>query len=321
MKTIRQGVAATSLLAAIALLSGCGEMRLGNAAGTTEPIVQRSFQVSSDGFLRLDSDSGNISVTTGADNMVRIELRREVRSTDRAEAERILAEMDLDFRQDGNDVHVRVRQPNSFWSFNRNRHLRLHFTVSVPARFNVDLKTGGGKISVNDLNGTVHARTSGGGLQLGRITGAVDARTSGGNIELEGGGGPVEVHTSGGHIRIGRVGGAVNAHTSGGSISVEEVQGNISASTSGGSVNASLSRQPEAECDLSTSGGSIHVLLGRDLNLNLSAHTSGGSIRSELPLTVQGQISTHRLEGRLNNGGPLLKLHTSGGSISIAPIR
>lgn len=321
MKIIGRGTAVASLSVAIALLSGCGEMRLGNAAGTSEPVVQRSFHVNPGGLLRLDSDFGNVSVTASGENMVRVELRREVRKANRAEAERILADMDLDFRQDGDDVHVRLRQPSGFWHFNRNQGLHLSFTISVPSRFNVDLKTGGGHISVNDLEGTVRARTSGGNLQLGRIAGAVDARTSGGNIDLEGGGGPVEVHTSGGHIRIGRSGGAVNAHTSGGSISVEEVQGSIKASTSGGSVNASLSRQPEAECDLSTSGGSIHVLLGRDLNLNLFAHTSGGSIRSDLPLTVQGQISTHRLEGRLNNGGPLLKLHTSGGSISIAPIR
>jgi DUF4097 and DUF4098 domain-containing protein YvlB len=131
----------------------------------------------------------------------------------------------------------------------------------------------------------------------------------------------VEVNTSGGSIRIGKVTGTVNAHTSGGSINVDEVLGTIRASTSGGSVSATISKQPEANCELSTSGGTVRVTLSKNLNLNLRAKCSGGSIHTGIPLTVQGEISKSHLEAKLNNGGPELFLHTSGGSVYLEETR
>ena len=131
----------------------------------------------------------------------------------------------------------------------------------------------------------------------------------------------MEVETSGGSIKIGKMTGSVKAHTSGGSISVDEVQGMIQASTSGGHVDATITRQPEGDCELSTSGGSIQVRLNRNLDLYLLAKTSGGSVRANnLPLNIQGEISRSRLEAKMNKGGPRLTLHTSGGSISIDEI-
>ena len=96
-----------------------------------------------------------------------------------------------------------------------------------------------------------------------------------------------------------------------------KVQGTIEASTSGGSVEATLTRQPEGDCELSTSGGSIHARLSRNLNLNLLASTGGGSVRTNVPVTIRGEVSPRRLDAKMNEGGPVLKLHTMGGSISI----
>jgi DUF4097 and DUF4098 domain-containing protein YvlB len=301
-----------------ALLSiGCDEISL----GSVRDEVHKTFRVESGGKLVVDSDLGSIDVSSGGMDQVRIDIEREVRGATNEEVEQVLQELRLDFRPEGNDVFVQARYPGSHSGFNRGGRLRLRFVILVPNKYNLELKTGGGSISVKDLQGTVQARTSGGSLQFGRINGSVNGRTSGGSISLEGGSGPVEVETSGGSIRIGKANGPVKAHTSGGGISVEEVQGMIEASTSGGSVEAMISRQPEGDCELSTSGGSIRARLSRDLNLNLFAKTSGGSVRTDIPVTVQGEISRSRLEAKMNQGGPSLRLHTSGGSISITGLK
>ena len=100
-------------------------------------------------------------------------------------------------------------------------------------------------------------------------------------------------------------------------ITVEEVMGTINAHTSGGSVKAHISRQPDSDCRLTTSGGSITVYLERDISVNLDASTSGGSVYTDFPVTIRGKINPRKLNAKINGGGPLLYLHTSGGSIHI----
>ena len=309
---------AFAFLAAAFISSACDEVLLGSAHDT----VQRTFRVEQGGKLALDSDAGSIEVTSGGLDEVRVDVEREVRGATSAEAEQNLKDLRIDFRQDGKDVTVQARyNRDHFGGFNWGNRLRLRFVILVPAKYNLDLKTDGGSIKVNELEGSVFARTLGGSLNFGQIKGPVNGHTSGGSITLEGGTGPLEVDTMGGSIRIGKVYGPVKARTSGGSITVEEVQGTIQASTSGGSVNATITRQPEGDCELSTSGGPIHARLRRDLNLNLEAGTMGGRVRTNIPVALHGEITPSRLEARMNQGGPRLRLNTLGGSITIDEIR
>jgi DUF4097 and DUF4098 domain-containing protein YvlB len=317
MRTKWTGLSLVLLSLAALFSTACSEISL----GTARDDVRKSFRVEPGGNLVLDSDLGSVEVSSGITDEVQVVVERGVRGATIEEAEQTLRRLDLDFRQEGKNVYIRASYPTwNFFAFNWGHRLQLRFMITVPNKYNLDLKTGGGSISVADLQGAVLARTSGGSLRLGRIDGSVRAHTSGGNIAVEGGSGPLEVDTSGGSIRIGKVNGTIRAHSSGGNISVNEVQGTIRASTSGGHVDATITRQPEGDCELTTSGGSINVRLSRNLNLNLLAKTSGGSVRTDIPVTLQGAISRSRVEAKLNGGGPQLLLHTSGGSISINEI-
>jgi hypothetical protein len=312
----RTWIAVAFLCGAVLLCTACGELLPGSA----RDYVTRSFRVESGGKLVLDSDSGSIEVSSGGMDQVRVQVQREARGHTEAEAEQSLKDMPLDFRQEGNNVYIYARHAHNGFEFNWGNRGRLRFIVLVPDRFSLDLKTGGGSISVNDVEGSVRAHTSGGNLSFGHIKGDLNGQTSGGSISLDGGTGPVDVDTSGGSIKIGKVSGPVRAHTSGGSINVAEVQGRLEASTSGGSVEATLTKQPEGDCELRTSGGSIHAHLRRDLNLDIDASTGGGSVRTDIPVTRQGENSKRRLNARMNDGGPTLRLKTLGGSISISAV-
>jgi hypothetical protein len=53
------------------------------------------------------------------------------------------------------------------------------------------------------------------------------------------------------------------------------------------------------------------------INARISAHTSNSSIDTEFELRAQGELSKNRLEGTIGNGGPLIDLNTSNGSIRL----
>ncbi len=211
----------------------------------------------------------------------------------------------------------------------------VEFRIAVPRQFDTDAATAGGSISVSQHKGAVMAHTSGGPLRFDRIEGPVNGSTSGGSITITGATGRAVVHTSGGSIRISdtagdvdastsggsisidSVSGRVKVHTSGGSIDAQEISGAIDASTSGGSVTESLVAQPRQECRFYTAGGSIKVSLPADARVDLDASTSGGRVSTDFLVPYTDDRHQSQLHTPLNGGGPLLYLHTSGGSINV----
>ena len=328
--------AAGGLLAALAVAYALSTPAL---ARETTDTVERTFKVAPGGKLHLTSDLGDVEVVPGAGDQVRVVVERRVKTDSRDEAQEVLSQLDLDIRQQGNDVRIRAdyarQEPWSFWSWRDHHRLRLAYRIEVPQRYDVEIVTGSGDVLIRGLSGQVRAKTSGGDLEILDIRGPVWGRTSGGDILLKGAietadvvtsGGDIEVATtrgsvvaatSGGDVRIGKVGGSVKASTSGGDIEIAGARGQLDASTSGGSIRARLTGQPEADCTLSTSGGDVEVAIHPALTLTLDAKTSGGEVETSVPFTVLGKLGKSRIEGTLNGGGPLLTLRTSGGDIII----
>ncbi len=187
------------------------------------------------------------------------------------------ADFEVNFDHDDEDLTIKGDKDSS-WGFG-GFSLSVTYIIKVPEDYNLKLKTGGGSIYIEDLKGNVDAKTSGGSITLGDIDGDVEVKTSGGSIR------------------------------------VEEVAGNINAHTSGGSVRAKLSKQLTDDCKLTTSGGSVSVFLTPKMAVDIEASTSGGRVRSEFD--VDGTVKKTKIVGTINGGGPLLKLRTSGGSVSI----
>lgn len=301
--------------------------------------IQRNFSVRPGGRLVMDVEPGSIEVKTTGDSRIVVDVFRRVERASDLRAEEILRQHEVNFEQQGDNLIIRAKFPYDDFRRWRRSGLQVRYVVSIPNEFNVDLKTSGGGIRVDDLRGEVRVKTSGGGLQFGKIEGPITGHTSGGGISLAGCNGKVEVRTSGGGINIGSGAGELLAETSGGGITIEDfdgdafvrtsggairinrIEGSIDASTSGGPIVAALSGQPKKDCRLHTSGGGITVELDETISLNINAEASGGGVTTELPLTVQGELRKGLLRGTLNGGGQTLILQTSGGSIHLRKLR
>ena len=69
--------------------------------------------------------------------------------------------------------------------------------------------------------------------------------------------------------------------------------------------------------DLETSGGSIEAEFSEDARVDLDAKTSGGRVHVEQELHFVGSIERGHVRGRINGGGPELRLKTSGGNVRV----
>ncbi len=208
----------------------------------------------------------------------------------------------------------------------------------------VSLQTGGGSIKVNSAKGKIEAEsgggsvtivsglqgaileTGGGSIQVERCAGHVKASTGGGSIELGDIGGAVEMETGGGSIRLASAKGPVHAETGGGSIELNGVP-SARAETGGGGIVAKFvaSNGEHHDSQLETSAGDITVYLDSNVNISVRASievANGHNIRTDFPdIRVSSEggdygPKTVTAEGKLNGGGPVLKVSTTTGDIS-----
>ena len=207
------------------------------------------------------------------------------------------------------------------------------------------LRTGGGSIEVHQANGKVVAETGGGSVDIqscaqGAVVetggssisvrhcnGSVKASTGGGSVDLSDIGGPVEVDTGGGSIRLTSAKGHVRAETGGGGIELYGVP-SARAETGAGGITVKLVNTggERHDSDLETGAGDITVYIASDVAINVRATVDMGNghrVTSDFPdIRVHSEggdwgTKTLTAEGKLNGGGPMLKVHTSSGDICI----
>lgn len=288
------------------------------ALAKIERVTEKTFPVQSGAKLSVATSGGNVRVESADVQSVRIVARQIFPKADTdAEAGQIAKSLALVMEQTGDAVRASAKYTKPSWF---RAPVYVEFDVTVPRSCDATLTTSGGNVSVSDLAGAVKARTSGGDITLGRIHGPVDARTSGGNVKLAACAQSAFLETSGGNIDAGPVARELRITTSGGNIRINGAEGAVDARTSGGTINATFARVSN-ECALSTSGGDMEVRLGKSSALLLDAMTSGGRVWASDALQIDTLAGCNggknRLAGKVNGGGPLVKLRSSGGDIDV----
>jgi DUF4097 and DUF4098 domain-containing protein YvlB len=275
----------TRYLAIALILLAAGSV---NAA---ERRLDRTFAVAPGGTLIVDADSATVKVSGNDANQVIV--RMSARGT-----EENLASMKFDAVQNADGVTLTLRRQRKGSWFNWGPwYGEQQVEVTVPRRYGINVRTGGGSVELRDTSGSATLRTSGGDITVKNVNGNLELRTSGGGILADTIRGDVDADTSGGDVRLLQVDGKIRGHTSGGSVRCSLVGANrgISATTSGGDIELTL---PGA-----TAG-------------NVEATTSGGDITSDLPVTAT-VLKDHHLRGSINGGGQPIEARTSGGGIKL----
>lgn len=277
---------------ALAPLSGAAQqhdVQRGRAAKKGNAWVRESTCTASareGGRLTVRADLGSVTITPGANDKVECRVRVEIISSDEALAQQLKDRHESWLRvSDDGSLYLTGRFPRGLLERQtRNLSIGVSYDIRVPARFNVDVETRGGSVTVERLEGELRAVTAAGSIRTGNITGATRVETAGGNIEVENIGGRLEARTAGGHIKAGDVQGDAVLETSGGKIITGRVAGAVRAGTAGGDIYIGGST---ADVVALTAGGKIRL---GDIGGRVRAETAGGSIFLETaigPVQVQ----------------------------------
>lgn len=188
----------------------------------------------------------------------------------------------------------------------------------------VTLETGGGNVHLISATGAVKAETGGGNISAQKCSSSLHAETGGGNIEIGDVGGEVDMSSGGGRLKLASARGMVHAETGSGRMDLGRVSGGVKAETGAGGIVVEIAADSNfTDSELESPAGDVIVYLSPQLAAVIRASidaASGHTIISDFPdihVTTEGDwgAKTVWAEGRLNGGGPVLKVKTSTGNI------
>lgn len=282
-----------------------------------EPFRTERFSISEGTTLETELSGSSIAIERGnvSEMVVHMFLKKngEYFLESDSETQDFLEDFDVDVHQSGKTVTISAK-PKSNFNFSWGSKPSLSFLVITPGDLDTHIRTSGGSVSLQQINGTHDLASSGGSIRVADSKGEVISKSSGGSISLTDFVGQVDVRTSGGSIKIEGLEGDLIASTSGGGMSLSHISGSIDASSSGGSIKASLDRV-DGDMNFKSSGGSIQVALTDNAKFDIEVR--GGGIRSDLD-HFNGTITKDKISGSVNGGGPAISMQSSGGSIRVS---
>jgi hypothetical protein len=180
------------------------------------------------------------------------------------------------------------------------------------------------------VKGGVVASTGGGNVNIGSVSRAISVRTGGGSIDVKQCAGNVNAVTGGGIIRVSSADGPVTASSTAGALQLFGLAHGANLQTGGGGIVAEFLGADFAASSVQTRNGDILVYLGTSLKATVQAEVEmagGHHVRSDFPEivvtnpSVQSASRAIRAEGKLNGGGPLLRVRATNGDIQFRRVQ
>jgi hypothetical protein len=129
----------------------------------------------------------------------------------------------------------------------------------------------------------------------------------------------LSVKTHNGGVTISDVRGQIHFDAHNGGVHLTRVAGDVGGATHNGGVQVDLmgSVWDGRQLDVSTYNGGITVAMPSGYSAHVQAETSSGRIQSDFPVTVTGEVRPRRLDTYIGSGGPLLRLTTHNGHVTL----
>lgn len=250
--------------------------------GLSQTKKEADFSVSSGDLLDVSISQGNINISTGSGNEVKVVARNIL--------ERELSLLTMEKTSDKVKIQFEGEDSDDF-----------EIDLTIPEAMKLDIATGGGNISVDgNLKGEVDASTGGGNITFTTVSGKADISTGGGNIRAGDINGDADISTGGGEIKAEIINGTADLSTGGGNITVAKINNSAEISTGGGNISIG---DIGGKADLSTGGGNIKIesIIGSANVLTGGGNVTLNSAKGKVDVSSgAGNISLKNISGSVD---------------------
>lgn len=140
--------------------------------------ISETYSTSGADKLNISNQFGKVIIKTWSRNEVKVDIRIEVSSTDREDAEEMFERIDVEHGKSGGSIYFKTNMEKNKdkqrsernQSKNRSNSINIDYEISMPAELSLDLKTQFGQTIVPDLQGKVNIDHQFGDLEAGRLS-------------------------------------------------------------------------------------------------------------------------------------------------------
>ena len=293
----------------------------GRGAEYTETF-SRTVRIGRTGALDLQNVAGDISVTGGGGDDVRIEAVKRVRHPSEAEAKVLLSEIAIEVADRGGRVEVRTEYPRR-----RNWSGGVDFTLSVPRDASVALRSVSGTVKVTNINGELRAETVSGDIIMMTAKKLRVAKTVSGDVEIsESEADELSLGSVSGDVIVNRLkGNGFDAQSVSGDMRLTDVEiDHASIRSVSGDIDYSGRLARNGRYQFQSHSGDIRVTPADAKGFAIEASTFSGDVRSDYALTLQTSPANSFTPGRnrsvrgsFGDAGATLTLQSFSGDIVI----
>ena len=290
----------------------------------------QTFKVGADAALDLAGISGDVHVTGGSGNEIRIEATKRVRHRSPDEAKRLLHDLRVEINHFNGRVEVRSIYPRRGTYGERGISARVDYVISVPAGASVSVKSISGDLVVSGVRGEVRAEAVSGDVEVSNAANVAVAKTVSGDVLARDIGGATTLvlgTVSGTVIASGLKVRALEAGSVSGDVKLSGMQvERVEAKSVSGSIEFDAPLVKAGRYEFTSHSGNVRVVISGSTGFELDADTFSGSVRSDVPVTLRtvsrdepgGRGTSNRaIRGSYGDASAILSIRSHSGSVVI----
>lgn len=257
-----------------------------------------SFEVQPGMKLVLEHGDGDVTITPWGEDTLDVEVRYRAKASNIGWSKK--TDMRVDFRQDGDTVHVVGHEPKRVSvGISTYREYEYTYTVKAPSYLELSLEGEDGDVEIEDWTGSILMKLEDGDVNLSDIDSPrIEVILEDGDLEIDGIRGEIDLDCEDGDIEIfdcqsdhGRI------RSEDGDIVVDRCEGNFEISVSDG--DARLREFVAQDLEIRSGDGTINLSLLPSEDLDLNIRVADGDVVMELDSEVSAQFELETQDGRI----------------------
>jgi hypothetical protein len=284
--------------------------------------VSRRLRLGRNGTFELQSFAGDVIITGGRGDDVRIDAVKRVRHRMASAARSVLPSVRIDVVERGGNIELRTDQPRR-----RDVWTSVDYVVNLPSGANVVLGVGSGNVRITNVSGELRADADDGDLFATDVRRVRHLRTMRGDIEVaDAEADELSAHTVEGDLRLRNLKGRVlDLNSVHGDVRLVDVQMNRARLQSmAGNIEYAGPLARSGRYEFTTHSGNIRLTPSGGAGFDLEAHSFTGDIRTDYMLTLFKELpealrrgAERRLRGTFGDAAAVLTARSFSGNIQI----
>ena len=282
----------------------------------------RTIRLPRNGTLDIENVAGDIAITGGGGDDVRIDAIRRMRNPDEAQARAMLQDLRVEVAERGGAIEVRTFHPRG-----RNSSGAVDYTVAVPNGAAVLVKTVSGNVRISNVRGEVRAQTVSGGVSGTSLARLQSAKSISGTVEI--------ADAEGGDVNAGSVSGdVIIRNLKGRSVDLQTVSGGVRMTdidveramlrSVSGHLDYSGRLARNGRYELQSHSGDVRIAPVGNAGFDLEANTFSGNLQTDFELKLTQGIATgargpqnRNVRGTFGDPGARVLLRSFSGNITL----